>query len=160
MTKPLDTLGLKKINQKDALAFFKKCFNNPADFTFVITGNINEDSLKTDILTYLGGIKKKSGKLEWKDVNMRTPKGTHLCNFKQKMETPKASNFLQFSTIMEPTLKNKLQLQVLRAILSNRYLESVREKEGGTYGVNVWTDITQIPVYQACLTEDGILTDQ
>lgn len=151
MTKPLDTLGLKKINQKDALAFFKKCFNNPADFTFVITGNINEDSLKTDILTYLGGIKKKSGKLEWKDVNMRTPKGTHLCNFKQKMETPKASNFLQFSTIMEPTLKNKLQLQVLRAILSNRYLESVREKEGGTYGVNVWTDITQIPVYQACL---------
>jgi zinc protease len=46
---------------------------------------------------------------------------------------------------MEYNLKNKLQLAILRSVLDYRYLESCREREGGTYGVAVRQSSSVIP---------------
>ena len=52
------------------------------------------------------------------------------------METKTASNRIQYTSYEMPyTLANALNMEVIGRILSTRYLESIREREGGSYGV-------------------------
>lgn len=146
-----DTTLLNKVNQKDALDFFKKCFNNPADFTVIFTGNIDKEKQKQAILTYLGGLKQQKTTLKWVDRGVRVPKGRITNNFNKELQVKKASNFIYFSGEMEPSLENKIYMQALKNILYTRYLESMRETEGGTYGVATRAGISNKPVKNASL---------
>ncbi len=141
-----DTTQLNKVTQADALAFFKKCFSNPADFTVILTGNIDKEQVKSAILTYLGGLKAQKGRLKWEDHGVRVPKGYNVCKFTKDLQTKKASNFIYLTGDMEPTLENKIYMQALKNVLYTRYLESMRETEGGTYGVSVRAGIGIRPV--------------
>ena len=146
-----DTTMLNKVNQTEALNFFRSCFNNPADFTVVFTGNVNALKHKAAILTYLGGLKQQKAKLAKVDHNIRVPKGMNVCHFEVELQTKKASNFIYFTGEMEPSLKNKVCMQAIKNILYTRYLESMRETEGGTYGVGTRASISIYPVKQASL---------
>ncbi|WP_148375189.1 MULTISPECIES: M16 family metallopeptidase, partial [Butyricimonas] len=50
---------------------------------------------------------------------------------------------------MKLSTHDGLCLNILKSILSNRYLVSIREKEGGTYGVSVQSGASKIP-YANC----------
>lgn len=150
-TMPFDTAQLNKVNQADALAFFRLCFSNPANFTVVIVGNIDEQTMKSDILTYLGGLKTGKNPGRWIDRNIRVPKGKVENHFSKELTITKASNFIYYSGEMEPTLQNRLNIQAVKNILGLRYLESLREKEGGTYGVSTRAGISKTPIQQAYL---------
>ncbi len=141
-----DTVQLNKVKQADALNFFKKCFCNPADFTVVLTGNIDKEKAKQTILTYLGGLKAQKGSLKWVDHNVRVPKGKVVNSFQKELQTKKASNFIYLTGEMEPTLENKIYMQAVKNVLYTRYLESMRESEGGTYGVGVRASVSNRPV--------------
>lgn len=148
---PFDTTQLNKVTQADALNFFRKCFSNPADFTVVLTGNINAEKDKQAILTYLGGLKKQKGQLKWQDHNIRVPKGEMTNRFEKDLQVKKATNFIYYTGEMEVNLRNKIYLQAAKNILYNRYLETMRETEGGTYGVGVRAGLSTKPVPQAAL---------
>ena len=67
---------------------------------------------------------------------VRTAKGVVVNVFKVKMEQPKVSVFFGYSGDAEYTMKNIITAKYLSAALSNRYLKSIREEKGGTYGVS------------------------
>ncbi len=146
-----DTTQLNKVRQGDALTFFKKCFNNPADFTVVLTGNIDKEKEKQNILAYFGGLKAQKGRLKWIDHGVRVPKGKVDNRFQKELQTKKVSNFIYLTGHMEPTLENKIIMQAIKNILYTRYLESMRETEGGTYGVGVRAGISNRPENLATL---------
>lgn len=148
-TLPLDTLQLQNVKQDEALNIFKRLFANPADFTMVLVGNINSENIKNDVLTYLGGIKGNKSTAKWIDRGIRTPQGQVDCRFQKELQTQKTSNFVYYTANIEPTLKNKICMQIIKGILSNRYLESLRESEGGTYGVSTYAGISNKPVKEA-----------
>jgi len=147
-------LGLEaidKLNQDKSLAIFKERFARPADFTFIFTGNVNpeNETVRAAVLTYLGGIKSKKGSEKFTDHKIRKPLGMVNNNFSRKMEINKASNFILYSGTLPFNIENRTAMIAIGNILNIRYLESIREKEGGTYGVGVRGALSKVPVAEA-----------
>lgn len=149
----LDLNTLEKVNQDKALAIFKERFAAPADFTFIFTGNIDPANadIKKAICTYLGGIKSAKGGEKYTDNNIRKPKGKVSNYFDKEMKIRKASNLVLFSAPMAYNMTNKTVVTAIGSILSLRYLESIREKEGGSYGVGVRGSVNNVPVNEATI---------
>jgi len=144
---------LDYIDQDKALAIYKDRFAMPADFTFVFTGNIDptNEAVKKAICTYLGGIKSKPGSEKFTDNNIRKPKGKVTNDFTKEMKIKKASNFVLFTATLPYNVANRTIMNAIGSILNIRYLESIREKEGGSYGVGVRGSLSNIPVPEASL---------
>ncbi|MBR1630302.1 MAG: insulinase family protein [Paludibacteraceae bacterium] len=143
---------LSKVDQQTALRIFGERYASPSDFIFFITGNISpdDDALRTAVCTYLGSI--KAGKTEtFTDDGQRTPRGHITSSFTRPMSTHQTSNFVLYTAPMDYTLNNRLNLRVLAECLSARYLESIREREGGSYGVGVRGSVSEYPVAEASL---------
>ncbi len=147
----LKTLDL--IDQDKALAIYKERFATPADFTFIFTGNIDpkNDTVKNVICTYLGGLVSKKGVEKFTDNNIRKPKGKVDNHFAKEMKIKKASNFVLFSAPMLYNVNNRTLLTAIGSILNIRYHESIREKEGGSYGVGVRGSMNNKPIAEASL---------
>ena len=148
-----DLAMLDKIDQDKALAIYKERFANPADFTFIFVGNINPDDKETQKLlaTYLGGLKTSKKKEQYDDVYRRMPKGKVDNKFQREMETKTASNFTIYSADIPHSIENQLLVSTIGSILSMRYLESIREKEGGSYGVGVRGRMSRVPNEEAVI---------
>lgn len=149
----LNLQTLEQLDQDKALAIFKDRFAIPADFTFIFTGNIdtNDTAVKQAILTYLGGLKSKKKKENYVDNQIRKPQGMVNNHFARSMEINKASNFIVYSGAMPFNMQNSVTMTAIGSILNIRYLESIREKEGGSYGVGVRGSLGNIPVEEAVL---------
>ena len=67
------------------------------------------------------------------------------------MKINKASNYILYSGTMPFTVQNRTTMSAIGSILNIRYLESIREKEGGSYGVGVRGNLSNTPVNEASL---------
>lgn len=150
-TRPFDMEQLNSADQKTALQLFQKRFENPADFTVYLVGNIDEEKIKPWVLTYLGGIKQQ-GKLEnWKDQGIRLAQGNVKNYFEKELKVDKASNYVLYNGKMDYTLENRVAMGMIADILRMRYTDSLREQEGGTYGVSTRGSVASKPVQTATL---------
>ena len=150
-----DTTALKRVNLDKALEVYKARFANPADFTFIFVGNINpEDQKVKDLISlWLGGLKtKKCAHEEVIDHHVTVALGQQKNYFSRSMETTTASNRIQYTSYEMPyTLANDLNMEIIGRILSTRYLESIREREGGSYGVRTYGYLVSLPTPRAGL---------
>ena len=150
-----NTALLEKVTLDKALEVYKARFANPADFTFLFVGNIDPEDAKTKELVcqWLGGLKtKKCQHEEVIDHHITVALGKQKNYFSRQMETTTASNRIQYTSYDIPyTLSNDLNMEMIGRILSTRYLESIREREGGSYGVGTYGYINILPVPRAGL---------
>ena len=143
-----------RVDLNKALEIYKARFANPADFTFVFVGNIDPKDPKVQemICQWLGGLKTKKTREEVIDHHVRVPAGVQKSYFTRKMETTTASNRIQYTSYDMPySLANDLNMEIIGRILSTRYLESIREREGGSYGVGTYGNMSILPVPKATL---------
>lgn len=147
--------NLKKADLDKIMQIYSERFGNAADFTFFFVGNINPDDKETQrlICTYLGGLKTQKRQTEhFVDNGVRVPKGRVLNYFSRPMETTTASNRIQYTSYdFSYSLANAMNMEIIGRILSTRYLESVREREGGSYGVGTYGYFQANPVPEAGL---------
>lgn len=143
---------LDKVDQDKSIEIFKQRFANPGDFTFIFVGNIDPQNKETQklIATYLGGLKGNK-KEKWDDVYKRVPSGKIENVFEKEMQVKKSSNFVYYSAEMPYNLQNRITLEAIGNLLDMRYMEEIREKEGGTYGVGVRGGVSNIPYSKASL---------
>ena len=150
-----NTEMLDKVTLDKVLEVYKSRFANPADFTFVFVGNINPNDAKTQELVcqWLGGLKTKKGHSEEViDHHITVTLGQQKNYFTRQMETTTASNRIQYTSYDMPyTLANDLNMEIIGRILSTRYLESIREREGGSYGVGTYGFMNILPTPKAGL---------
>ncbi len=146
---------MEKVSLDKALEIYKARFANPADFTFVFVGNIDAEDAKVKdlICQWLGSLKTRKGKYETvTDHHVRVTPGVQKNYFSRAMETTTASNRIQYTSYEIPyTLTNDLNMEMIGRILSTRYLESIREREGGSYGVGTYGYVSGLPVPEAGL---------
>ena len=145
---------LDKVNLDKALAIYKARFANPADFTFIFVGNINPNDPKVRemICQWLGSLKTKKTREEVIDHHVTVAPGLQKNYFSRKMETTTASNRIQYTSYDMPfTMENDLNMEIIGRILSTRYLESIREREGGSYGVGTYGYMAPLPTPRAGL---------
>ncbi|MBQ9297311.1 MAG: insulinase family protein [Paludibacteraceae bacterium] len=151
----MTTETLERVSLDRALAVYKARFANPADFTFVFVGNINpnDPKVQTMVCQWLGGLKtKKKCREEIIDRHISVAPGVQKNYFSRKMETTTASNRIQYTAFDMPyTIANDLNMEMIGRILSTRYLESIREREGGSYGVGTYGYMNILPHPQARL---------
>ena len=117
------------------------------DFRFVIAGNIDLDTLKPLVEKYIGSLP-TSKKVEYAvvDDGVRTAKGEVTNDFRTPMQQPKVSVRLNYTGAIENNAKNRLIVDLLGRALDSRYMVSIREEKGGTYGVGVSGSIDKHPV--------------
>ncbi len=146
---------LEKVNLDKALMTYKARFANPADFTFVFVGNIDPKDPKVQALVcqWLGGLKTQKNCHEGViDHHVTVAPGIQKNYFSRPMETTTASNRIQYTSYDMPyTMANELNMEMIGRILSTRYLESIREREGGSYGVGTYGYMSPLPTPRAGL---------
>ncbi|MBQ8520203.1 MAG: insulinase family protein [Bacteroides sp.] len=110
-------------------------FKEAGDFTFLFVGNINPEEAKPLIETYLGSLPTVNRKETFADIKMDFRKGEYKNVFNKELGTPMATVLVMAHGDCDYSLKNDLLMKCLTRTLDMVYLEEVREKEGGTYGV-------------------------
>ena len=146
--------ALKKANLDKSLEVYRARFANPADFVFTFVGNVNPEdaAFQAMVCTWLGGMKTTKKMEKVRDNGVRVPEGINKNYFTRKMETKTASNRIQYTSYDIPyTLANELNMEMIGRILSTRSLESIREREGGSYGVGCAGGLNVYPVPTAYL---------
>ncbi len=136
---------INKIDFKRASEIYKERFSDVSDFTFIFVGNINEEKHLPLIQKYIGNISSSNRKESFVDHKVGPAKGKTSKIFNRKMAVPKTTVSYAVSGDFNYTLKNKLMLNVVSQLLSKRYMTTIREEEGGSYGVGCRPSVSKLP---------------
>ncbi|MCF8218394.1 MAG: insulinase family protein [Bacteroidales bacterium] len=128
------------------LDLYKERYGNPEDFTLLLVGNFEREQLKTMLKKYLASIPSSGKKEDYKDVGMRLCKHPVEKTIKIPMETPKATVQIEYHNKMKHNTQNNTLINAVSNILDRRFTETVREEQGGTYGVRTYGYIRNTPV--------------
>ena len=124
---------------------YKERFVDAGDFTYFIVGNIDEETAKAMAEKYIGSLTNLPRKETWIDRNVEGPKGKTEREIVIPVEVKKSTVTVNYDAKMPYDPEQNLLISVFRDVLNLRYLEEIREKEGGTYGVNVSTGSSKFP---------------
>lgn len=136
-TKLLNTKFLEQLKFEDMEKLYKDRIKDAGDFIFIIVGNIDEETVKQNVEYYIGSLTDDPRTESWTDHNVKQPEGRVEKKIEIPLETAKANVNILIRNDFKYTAETNLYLNMLKSILTLRYTEEVREKEGGTYGVSV-----------------------
>lgn len=115
---------------------------NPAEYTFIFTGNVNLDSIRPLLSQYVASLNVAPVVDKAPVTVIDMAKGDIKNEFKQTMQTPSTSVYDVYSGYNVPfNQKNDVMVTMMGDILDNIYTETLREEEGGTYGASVGASI-------------------
>ena len=136
---------VKSIDFNRASEIYKERFSDASDFTFIFVGNINEEKHLPMIQKYIGNISSSNRKETFVDHKVSPAKGKTSKIFNRKMAVPKTTVSYAVSGKFDYTLENRLKLNVIAQLLSKRYMTTIREEEGGSYGVGCSPSVSKLP---------------
>ena len=137
---------IESLSLETLASVHKQLFSYADDFRFVIAGNVDLNTLKPLVEKYIGSLP-TSKKVEYAvvDDGVRYAEGGVTNDFRVSMQQPKVSVYLTYNGEIEDNAKNRLVLDLLTRALDSRYMISIREEKGGTYGVHVQGAIDKEP---------------
>jgi zinc protease len=142
----MDAKYLEDVDMDHIREIYLDRMYNAGDFIFFIVGNIGEEAVRSLSEKYLGSLSSSSRTETWKDHGIRVPGGVTERRIELPLATPKAGINLYFVNNVPYNAYNNMAMRIIRGILNLRYIETVREEEGGTYGVSVRWSLSRIPV--------------
>jgi len=138
--KSLDKLSFGLLQQ-----VFRERFSDPGNFTLLFTGKVNPDAVKPLIEKYLASLPTIAQKDVYVDRGIRPPKGHLSRDFQRTSTTPRTSIYVNYNGKCAYSVDNKLLGAAMRHILELRYIEKIREDEGGAYSVRVSFNTQKLP---------------
>ncbi|MDD5231054.1 MAG: insulinase family protein, partial [Candidatus Marinimicrobia bacterium] len=135
----LDEMDLEK-----SYEIFRERFAEAGDFTFILVGNVQIDTVKQLSVRYLASLPTIDRVENWRDVGMRLPEGV-VYNEARKGIEQKSFVQITFHGPFEWNHANRFLLTSVTDILRIKLREQVREEKGGTYGVRVNQSAIQYP---------------
>ena len=134
-----------KVDYAKAMEMYKDRFADPNNFTFTFVGNIDVETFKPLVEKYLASLKKNKRKEDWKDIGLAMNNDNYVTHYRKEMQDPKTSVYMVYNGDMEYNLYNDTYMEVLSDVLDIVYTKSIREEQGGTYGVGVMGSINNRP---------------
>lgn len=134
-----------KIDYAKAMELYKDRFKDPNDFTFYFVGNIDEAAFKPLVEQYLAPLKKNKRKDNWRDINLSIIEKDYICHYEKDMQNPKATVYMIMNGAMDYNYRNQLYMKALSDVMDIYYTRTIREEEGGTYGVGVMGQVSEKP---------------
>ncbi|MDE6396223.1 MAG: insulinase family protein, partial [Muribaculaceae bacterium] len=134
---------LDKVNYDSIIALHRDRFSDMSDFTFIITGNYDKDSIDTLVKRYIASLPGSSRKERPRDIGYGFFKGDSKFVYTHPMsETPQSITYSFFNGECPYDLEHILLAQTFGSIVKSRLLAEVREKRGLTYGINSHCSVT------------------
>ena len=127
--------------------YTEKLFNDAAGATLRIVGNVDIEALKPMVEKYIGSLPKGKKAHEYIEENFTNMvKGNVENNVKVPMQTPKSTVLQVYSAYMPVDTKTEVTLELANYVLDMIYTKTIREQEGGTYGVGTRLSAEREPV--------------
>lgn len=136
---------IAKYKFEDLAPIYQKLFPSANSFTFYFVGNVDLATLKPLVEKYIGSLPVAKKPMKFIDDKSGYVEGMVENTFRTEMQQPKVSVRYIFSGDVDYTMKNRVNMVFLTQALNARYLESIREEKGGTYGVQVWGNLSFPP---------------
>lgn len=133
-----------KIDLDNALKIYRDRFSNASDFTFVIVGKVNIDSVKPLLATYIASLPATGKKTSYKDVGLRPTKGPLKEEVKKGTE-PKSLIRIYWNGETRYDIEEQLKIQGLVEIMNIKIIETLREDLSGIYGGGMYGTINKYP---------------
>jgi zinc protease len=142
---PMTLARLNKVNYDEVLRLYHQRFADAGDFTFIFTGALNEDSIRTLACQYLATLPVKGTKENFVDQHIDYCKGIVSNKFTRKMETPSSMIREVWSCPMKNTAKNRIVADATGQLLTMVYDKVVREEKSFVYAIGSRGDIDMRP---------------
>ena len=126
--------AVKSVDYDRVMSIWRDRFGDMSDFSFYITGDFNEDSLRNLVCRYIASLPAAGRYEKPRDINYRYGH-TEKARFTMPMENRQAIVYSFYHAPCEFTLPNRILAQIAGSILQNKLREDLREKRGWTYGV-------------------------
>ena len=140
-----------KMNYDRIIELYKERFADADDFEFFIIGDCDADSIAPLLAKYLGALPTLKGKEKYKTIDLKMAEGKRKNVFEKHQETPNATVQFIYHAPTKKNLKNELVLSMMEQIMDMVYTESVREDEGGAYGIPVGASLSRYPQEMATM---------
>ncbi|RAV28486.1 M16 family metallopeptidase [Sinomicrobium soli] len=137
---------MDKLSMPDVEAVYRDRIRNAADFEFVFMGNPDSLQFRELVKKYIGSIPGDARMREVpEDHGMKPERGTRNVHLVTAMQSPKSVVSIHLERAIDDTPENRLLLEITGKLLNKRYMERIREDEGGTYGVKVTSGLLHVP---------------
>ncbi|MBQ6689105.1 MAG: insulinase family protein [Bacteroidales bacterium] len=143
---------LSKANLATIEKVYRELFKDASGALVRIVGNVDLETLKPMVEKYFGSLPKgKVADEVNKDNLLSFAKGEINKTIEIPMQTPKSTVFQLYSAYMPVDTKTEVALEVANYILDMIYTKTIREEEGGTYGVGTAMVADKSPVERAII---------
>lgn len=139
----LSAADLDRVDYDSIIALHRNRFNDMADFTYIITGNFNRDSVNGLVERYIASLPGNGRQERARDIGYGFYCGNDSFSFTHQMEqNPQSITYSFYNGEAPYELESILAAQTLGSIIKSRLLTELREKRGLTYGINTHCSIT------------------
>ncbi|MCX6253334.1 MAG: insulinase family protein [Bacteroidia bacterium] len=135
---------INQVNLDRSIGIFKDRFADASDFTYIMAGNFKIDEVIPLLEKYIGGLPSIKRKETWKDVTPGFPKGLLVVDVPKNSE-PQSSVAMVWKGDFKWNDKDRQGFAMLMNILAIKCRESMREDQGGVYGVSVNGSASKLP---------------
>lgn len=135
-----------RVDFDKVISLYKRAFANPGDFSFVFTGAFDTAIIKPLIEKYIGGLNGIHREDNWKDIGKRPPLGEKTIDFKNKMETPKSTVFMEYTAFVPYSVRKASLMQIIQGVLETRMKVILRDENSGVYTPQIESRLHELPV--------------
>lgn len=142
--RPFTAELFEELDLEKSLEFYRDRFADASDFTFIIVGNFDLDTIRPFVEMYLGGLPSIGRTETWRDVGMRPVTGVVERVVRKGLE-PKSQTRLFFTGPNTSDRRQDHALRSMGSVLNVWMRETLREELSGTYGARVSASTRQLP---------------
>ncbi len=133
-----------EMDLEKSFGFYQDRFADASDFSFVLVGSFEPDSLRPLVETYLGGLPSIGRVESWRDVGISPPTGVVRKAVRRGVE-PRSQTVIMFTGEWQYGRREHYAMRALADVMEIRLRERLREALGGTYSVSVGSSGTRRP---------------
>ena len=125
---------IEAVNYDNCLKLYSERVANAGDYTFSFVGKFDLETIRPMIEKYIASLP-DNGVREKYGYKVPTAKGEILNKFTLPMENPKVSVRYNLTGDIDFSMKTRTIFNFLSEVMDIVYTRTIREEEGGTYGV-------------------------
>jgi len=135
---------LDQVNLDRIMDIFRDRFADASDFTYIMAGNFNTEEVMPLLEKYIGGLPSIKRTETWRDVSPEFPGGKVIVDVPKNSE-PQSRVAMVWDGGFRWKPKDRQGFSMLMSILAIKCRESMREDQGGVYGVSINGSASKIP---------------
>ncbi|MDT3366160.1 MAG: insulinase family protein [Bacteroidota bacterium] len=142
---------VKKADLKVYEKNYRKLFGDATGAKMTIVGDVDLETLKPLVEKYIGSLPTGKSASQWEKTDKGIVSGKVTDDYLVDMTTPQTTVVNVYSLETRYDERTAAALEIVQYILDMRYVTSLREEEGGTYGASTVTALQRRPAGKALI---------